>query len=51
MDRYEKRARELVEETNQLIRQGRLIAGSDQYDERQWLIKKLFDASKTYKQR
>lgn len=51
MDRYEKRARDIMEGMNKDIREGRLIAGTSQYDDLQDLIDKFLKASKTYKKK
>lgn len=49
MDRYEKRAREIAEGMNRDIREGKLIAGTKEYDDLHDLIETFFKASKTYK--
>ena len=48
MDRYEKRAREIVDGMNRDIRSGRLIAGTKEYDDLSDLVETFFKASKTY---
>lgn len=51
MDRYEKRAREIMQGMNNDIREGKLVAGSDDYNESQSLIDTFLKASKTYKKK
>lgn len=49
MDRYEKRARELMKMMNDDITAGKMIAGTPQYEDMAWLVRTLLKASKTYK--
>lgn len=51
MDRYEKRAREIMEGMNRDIREGRLVAGTKEYDDLRDMIDKFLKASKTYKKK
>lgn len=49
MDRYEKRAREIVSVMNSRVRAGTLIAGTKEYADLEWMVRAFFKASKTYK--
>lgn len=51
MDRYEKRAREIVEGINRDIRAGKLVAGTKEYDDLYEISETFFKASKTYKKK
>lgn len=51
MDRYEKRAREIMYGMNERIREGTLVAGTNEYDELQSIIDTFLKASKTYKKK